>query len=93
MNRLKNMELLVCSIKGFKRSGTDSKTVQRGSGFFLQAHSEVQEQAWCRRRVGFEWYVILQGKTIQQGKSRFALLAVMKTISVLPYEIFSINTF
>ena len=37
--------------------------------------------------------MILQGKTIQQGKGRFALLAVMKTISVLPYEIFSINTF
>lgn len=79
--------------QGVKQSGTDSEGVQCGSGFFLQSRSEVQEQAWCRRRVGFERYVILQGKTIQPGKSRFALLAVMKAISVLPYEIFSINTF
>lgn len=63
--------------------------------YFLQPHLEVQELVWYKRRLGFEQYVILQGKTVQKGRSRFALLAVMKalSISVLPYEIFSINTF
>ena len=93
MNRFKKYGIIAVQHQGVKRSGTDSETVHCGCGFFLQSYSEVQEQAWCNRRVGFEWYAILQGKTIQQGKSRSALLAVMKTVSVLPYEIFSINTF
>lgn len=47
-----------------------------------ETHSEVQEQEWCKRKIGFEQDVVLQEKTIWQDRRRFALLAMMKALSI-----------
>lgn len=48
----------------------------------FQPHSEAQEQGWCARRVGFVQDVVLQGKTMKKERGRFALLTVMKALSI-----------
>lgn len=48
----------------------------------FQPHSEAQKQGWCARRVGFVQDVVLQGKTMKKERGRFALLTVMKALSI-----------
>lgn len=79
-----NMEGLLHSIKG-PLGVSDQELEVRWSGWwwgFFQPHAEAQEQGWCTRRVGFEQDVVLQGKTMKKERSRFALLTLMKALSI-----------